>query len=123
MRKIRHGTGDLSTTHNVVAVDHLRAQHKSTIRFADDRPCCITSIVIGILLLISIAPLAVFVEARTALAECYCQGCGCKGGPGWRDPSGRCVSHKQLYKICGRPPGYPCRFEGATQVCPSQRST
>ncbi len=57
-----------------------------------------------------------------ALSDCFCEGCGCKGGPGWRDSGGHCVSHKGLSKICGNPPGTKCTFEGATLVCPSERS-
>jgi hypothetical protein len=30
-----------------------------------------------------------------------CRGCGCKGGPGYRAPTGRCVSWKELARVCG----------------------
>jgi hypothetical protein len=42
-----------------------------------------------------------------------CQGCGCKGGPGYRSrASGKCVSHKRLQKECGNPPSpMNCVFE------------
>jgi hypothetical protein len=56
-----------------------------------------------------------------------CRGCGCKGGPGWRtrpdSPYGKgyCVSRKGLKHECGDPPSNRCVFEGATQVCPSER--
>jgi hypothetical protein len=56
-----------------------------------------------------------------ASADCFCKGCGCKGGPGWRGPNDQCVSFKQLTKTCGQPPGAPCRYEGTTQVCESPR--
>jgi hypothetical protein len=56
-----------------------------------------------------------------AAAQCRCEGCGCKGGPGWRDGSGQCVSHKQLTQVCGNPPSQRCTFEGTKQVCPSER--
>jgi hypothetical protein len=56
-----------------------------------------------------------------AAAQCYCQGCGCKGGPGWRAGDGHCVSYKDLTKICGTPPSNKCTYEGATKVCPSER--
>ena len=43
-----------------------------------------------------------------------CSGCGCKGSPGYRSiATGRCVSHKNLYKICGDPPSSSCVFENA----------
>jgi hypothetical protein len=42
-----------------------------------------------------------------------CKGCGCKGGPGYRDrPGGYCVSFAELDKICGNPPTR-CVFENA----------
>lgn len=42
-----------------------------------------------------------------------CKGCGCKGGPGYRGPDGRCVSFKALTKVCGDPPTTFCVFENA----------
>lgn len=30
-----------------------------------------------------------------------CHGCGCKGGPGYRAPNGRCVGWKDLARTCG----------------------
>ncbi len=42
-----------------------------------------------------------------------CKGCGCKGGPGYRGPDGRCVGFKQLSKVCGNPPETFCTFENA----------
>jgi len=42
-----------------------------------------------------------------------CKGCGCKGGPGYRGPDGRCVGFKQLTKVCGNPPESRCTFENA----------
>jgi len=41
-----------------------------------------------------------------------CQGCGCKGGPGYRAPDGHCVGFRELDKICGNPPT-GCVFENA----------
>ena len=59
-------------------------------------------------------------DAPSAVAaECRCRGCGCKGGPGWRGPNGRCVSTRALHSVCGTPPDSPCSFEGAPQVCAS----
>jgi len=59
-------------------------------------------------------------SARESAAACMCQGCGCKGGPGWRDRNNHCVSPDQLKKVCGEPPSTNCTFEGATQVCPTE---
>ncbi|BCP54153.1 hypothetical protein K32_27700 [Kaistia sp. 32K] len=42
-----------------------------------------------------------------------CRGCGCKGGPGYRGPDGRCVGFRALYKVCGDPPESRCVFENA----------
>jgi hypothetical protein len=53
-------------------------------------------------------------------SACRCQGCGCKGGPGWRGQNGQCVSHANLTKDCGSPPSTRCTYEGARQVCPSR---
>jgi hypothetical protein len=74
------------------------------------------------LLMLAVSPVASN-QFGEALAQCICHGCGCKGGPGWRDNSTRqCVSHKQLFQICGRPPSEEkCHYEGASQVCPSNR--
>src|SRR4051794_3626495 len=41
-----------------------------------------------------------------------CQGCGCKGGPGYRSPDGHCVGFRELDRICGSPPTR-CVFENA----------
>ena len=53
-----------------------------------------------------------------------CEGCGCKGGPGYRSKtSGECVGFKQLISECGNPPSSArCVFEnapgtGANRVC------
>lgn len=42
-----------------------------------------------------------------------CKGCGCKRGPGYRGPDGRCVGFKALHKVCGDPPEMRCTFENA----------
>jgi len=52
-----------------------------------------------------------------AIDSCRCQGCGCKGGPGWRGQNGQCVSHANLTKDCGSPLSTRCTYEGAQQVC------
>lgn len=41
----------------------------------------------------------------------HCQGCGCKGGPGYRKPNGDCVSWKQIFTVCGSPPSTCCTPE------------
>jgi hypothetical protein len=40
-----------------------------------------------------------------------CRGCGCKRGPGYRAPNGRCVAWKELAKVCGSPPTTRCTAE------------
>jgi hypothetical protein len=41
-----------------------------------------------------------------------CSGCGCRGGPGYRGPDGRCVGWAQLNAKCGNPPTSRCTYEG-----------
>ncbi|AVO46089.1 hypothetical protein C6569_13975 [Phreatobacter cathodiphilus] len=43
-----------------------------------------------------------------------CQGCGCRGGPGYRGPDNRCVGFRQLDRVCGVPPTTRCTFEGSS---------
>jgi hypothetical protein len=65
------------------------------------------------------APAPTSSSPRSAVvASCYCHGCGCKGGPGWRKSDGQCASHAELTEVCHSPPGPPCKYEGAPQVCP-----
>jgi hypothetical protein len=47
--------------------------------------------------------------AASALA---CSGCGCRGGPGYRGPDGRCVGYANLKRVCGDPPETKCIKEG-----------
>ena len=42
-----------------------------------------------------------------------CRSCGCRGGPGYRGPDGRCVGFRELERICGSPPERRCVFENA----------
>ncbi|MFG1250101.1 hypothetical protein [Xanthobacter flavus] len=57
---------------------------------------------------------AAFLQAKEACPERPpCRGCGCKGGPGYRGPDGRCVGFADLSKICGEPPTQRCVFENA----------
>ena len=55
---------------------------------------------------------AFFLFAVEAFADDYCQGCGCKGGPGYRAPNGQCIGWKRLHKVCGTPPTTRCTAEG-----------
>ncbi|MBT9288190.1 hypothetical protein [Prosthecodimorpha staleyi] len=41
-----------------------------------------------------------------------CKGCGCKGGPGYRGPDGRCAGWKDLSRTCGTPLPGRCTAEG-----------
>ncbi len=54
-------------------------------------------------------------EARCVLDSAPCRGCGCKGGPGWREiATGRCVGFRDIDQKCGRPPSATlCVFENA----------
>ncbi|MCD2171754.1 hypothetical protein [Rhizobium sp. C4] len=67
--------------------------------------------------LFTLAVLPAVTVPTVALARCpdrpACKGCGCKGGPGYRGPDGRCVGFKQLSKVCGNPPETFCTFENA----------
>lgn len=64
--------------------------------------------------LLAVALLAAGPAARAACPERPpCRGCGCKGGPGYRGPDGRCVGFKDLARTCGDPPTTRCTFENA----------
>ena len=41
-----------------------------------------------------------------------CSGCGCRGGPGYRGPDGRCVGWSDIGRTCGDPPSTRCAPEG-----------
>jgi len=60
------------------------------------------------LVLAAIAALA-WISATPANA---CSGCGCRGGPGYRGPNGRCVSWANIGRVCGSPPSERCSPEG-----------
>ena len=62
------------------------------------------------------------ISCATATAACRCNGRGCKGGPGFRGPTGHCVSYKQLDKVCGLPPTTRCTFEHHKQECEHEGS-
>ena len=60
-----------------------------------------------------------FVTLMTAAADArgrggggFCNYCGCKGGPGYRAPDGKCVGKRNITKVCGSPPSTRCKFEG-----------
>ena len=53
------------------------------------------------------------VPAEGCPARPPCHGCGCKGGPGYRAPDGRCVGFLELERKCGAPPTLRCTFENA----------
>jgi hypothetical protein len=57
------------------------------------------------------------VSSETLLA---CTGCGCRGGPGYRGPDGRCVGGKQLNSTCGTPPTSRCTYEGKSDQAAGQ---
>ena len=59
--------------------------------------------------MVRLAAVAIFLGATTALA---CQGCGCRGGPGYRGPDGKCVGWENIGRICGSPPTTHCNPEG-----------
>ena len=42
--------------------------------------------------------------------QATCNGCGCKGGPGYRGPRG-CVGYSDLIRVCGPPPHARCNRE------------
>ena len=58
-----------------------------------------------------------FISNSVGASACQCTGCGCKGGPGFRGPNGRCVSYKQLDTVCGSPPTTRCVVEHHKQEC------
>ena len=37
-----------------------------------------------------------------------CQGCGCKGGPGYRGPDRKCVGYANILEVCGPAPHSGC---------------
>jgi hypothetical protein len=55
--------------------------------------------------------LMALIFATNAVADNFCTGCGCKGGPGYRGPNGKCVSWMSIGKVCGSPPTQRCTAE------------
>ena len=75
-----------------------------------------------------LSPVAVpaYAHALCVMDGGSCRGCGCKGGPGYRAPNGRCVSFKRLEKVCGPYPHARCAFEnapgtGANRACATHK--
>ncbi len=62
---------------------------------------------------VAIVVLLFWCASPAALA---CSGCGCRGGPGYRGPDGRCVGFAALDRVCGVPPETRCAKEGAPKV-------
>jgi hypothetical protein len=59
-----------------------------------------------IIVTIAVLPPLLFTEAEA------CSGCGCRGGPGYRAPDGRCVGWADIGRKCGSPPTTRCTPEG-----------
>ena len=57
----------------------------------------------------------------TGRCAVFCDGCGCKGGPGYRAPDGSCTGYANLIRLCGPPPHSLCQPECApvNQSCTS----
>lgn len=51
--------------------------------------------------------------AAPGVCAMVCKGCGCKGGPGYRGPDGKCVGFANIVQVCGPPPHDNCRRECA----------
>ena len=49
--------------------------------------------------------------AQLGVASAACSGCGCRGGPGYRGPDGKCVGWAELARKCGSPPTKRCTPE------------
>jgi len=51
--------------------------------------------------------------AKSGGSKCKvsCKGCGCKGGPGYRNSRGDCVGYANLIKECGDAPHARCLRE------------
>ena len=75
-----------------------------------------------VLVLFSMIAMPIVVPAAAADDACRCQGCGCKGGAGWRGPDGSCVPRASLAQTCGSPAGAPCKQEDAQRICFGKQS-
>src|SRR5579862_464592 len=54
---------------------------------------------------------------------CIGGGCGTLGGPGYRDPDGKCVSWESLGRVCGDPPTTRCQRECVVPNAPLRLSS
>ncbi len=59
---------------------------------------------------------SVFLFCIFATGALACSGCGCRGGPGYRGPDGRCVGFANMARVCGDPPETRCVREAAPKV-------
>jgi len=75
-----------------------------------------------VLVLFSLIAMPIVVPAAAADDACRCQGCGCKGGAGWRGPDGSCVPRASLAQTCGSPAGALCKQEDAQRICFGKQS-
>lgn len=66
-----------------------------------------------------------YAAARKGKGNCAvkCKGCGCKGGPGYRDQDGKCVSYANLNSRCGPPPHLKCIAECYPAIGKCERPT
>lgn len=74
--------------------------------------------IVAIAVMLAVAAMVSFdeqAEAKCAPSTGCCHGCGCKGGPGWREmATERCVGFRDIDQKCGRPPSNRlCVFENA----------
>ncbi len=60
--------------------------------------------------------IALTLSLIAAIPTLACSGCGCRGGPGYRGPDGRCVGFAALDRVCGVPPETRCKKEGAAPI-------
>jgi len=57
------------------------------------------------------AAITALLLAQLGAASAACSGCGCRGGPGYRGPDGKCVGWAELARRCGSPPTQRCTPE------------
>jgi hypothetical protein len=58
--------------------------------------------------------ISVTILAATMLPNTSIAACGDRGGPGYRGPSGRCVSWAEIGRVCGSPPSTRCTAENTS---------
>ena len=62
-------------------------------------------------LLVPQAAVKILQRLEAGACPAGCSGCGCKGGPGYRDKSGQCVGYADINSKCGPPPHAGCSAE------------